>query len=50
MLQEFAPKLGNPETSTTTEEGKEYACPIQGSANLQKEYGMTVEEIPQTYS
>ena len=47
MLQEFAPKLGNPETSTTTpEEGKEYACLIQGSANLQKEYGMTVEEIP----
>ena len=42
-LQEFAPKLGNPETSTKTEE---HACPIQGSANLQKEYGMTAEEIP----
>ena len=50
MLQEFAPKLGNPETSITSEEGKERACPIQGSANLQKEYGMTAEKIPQTYS
>ena len=47
MLQEFTPKLGNPETSTTSEE---HACLIQGSANLQKEYGMTVEDIPQTYS